>query len=486
MVERKVQHWLDNGWGEPTLDAVRGISPLIDWFMGAEIRQATIGRPSPLDIHGSSEANRRRIHVTSSLAVARGGMNLDLCSIPIEQTEPLSVRTPEEQFIYNLYRGLYDRLMDNRGKGHHIGSLALHFMRPFSWGIDSHLPEGIKIGKDASGNLALIDTSSDSQISLATALDSPNYHWGVNLGQLSSEEVMQLLNGDYCDKQCQYYHGNVGWLKTLGEFIAPVDAKLFGEHILDSYVKWRTDRYERRERKFRVLIPAQADETTIGGILDYLEKRGLTAADIKKSFHFELADLCVTPLVKVRAELKRKNMSELAEIASSDVFTWPDRVWRGGKGFHLICADHFIDLFPPEGPFGQRQLLIAMVRSLAPDGKIVLTTRCGLQTNPLSREKLLYQFAQKVGFHVLGLAKKIGRTTPEDYFDDAARERVLQYINTLFTLLYYRQLRDVYPFQTTEDLKKVLRSLNERFAVRSEISRLEEDKVKFVMTRSKS
>src|SRR3989344_3372067 len=96
-------------------------------------------------------------------------------------------------------------------------------------------------------------------------------NWGVNLKILSNEEILSLANGAYCEPSCATYHSHVTNQKALGELIALVDSALFSEKLMETYNSWKKEDLPGR---FSVLIPAQADETTIGGILDYLALKG--------------------------------------------------------------------------------------------------------------------------------------------------------------------------------------------------------------------
>lgn len=291
--------------------------------------------------------------------------------------------------------------------------------------------------------------------------------------RLEPDEIDVLADkAEYCSDVCQFYHGRVRFLKELENLIAPVDAELFGESLLERYQKWK-ENVQERGRRFRVLIPAQADGTTIGGIFDYLDDQGISQEEVIEKFSFELADLCVTSLLRVYAELKRrrllKAMDDNIQIRSMDVFRWPQEEAK----FDFICTDHFIDLFSPKGEFSQKNLLLSLVKSLAPDGQIVLTTRCGSLEKPLEVQDILNGFYEKVDKHI------------ERLLEQLRESREVSLVHELIALLLYRQLREVYPFKTEEDLAELLDQVSNysEEIIDCQIERLEEGKVKIVISR---
>ncbi len=63
--------------------------------------------------------------------------------------------------------------------------------------------------------------------------------FGVWLQRLTNDDILILADGRYCDPSCQEYHGKSKELKELSELIAPVDARLFAQELLESYKLWR-------------------------------------------------------------------------------------------------------------------------------------------------------------------------------------------------------------------------------------------------------
>jgi len=303
---------------------------------------------------------------------------------------------------------------------------------------------------------------------------------GVNIGvDLRSPRMgpaeIRALGAGYCDYACYFYHAFVHELKALGELVAPVDAELFGEAMLKRYKKWKCSPTSAR---FRVLIPAQADETTISTILDYLEFH-IGREEIIGNFHFTLSDLCVTPLLRVYAELKEGEwlnaMGDNIDIRTMDVLRWQNREVK----FDFICTDCFIDLFTDDGEFSKRNVLISLINSLARGGQIVLTTRCGTQERPLSSKILLEDFNEKVDQYILALLDQL-----EEAPDEVSR---IGTVNTLITLLFYRQLREVYPFSTEKSVERLLQEVNVELGetISWEVIRdpKREDKVAMVITK---
>ncbi|MBI4065100.1 hypothetical protein HY409_01905 [Candidatus Gottesmanbacteria bacterium] len=262
--------------------------------------------------------------------------------------------------------------------------------------------------------------------------------FGVNLATLTPEEINKLAqHGYFCDPTCHRYHGDVDMYKSLQELIAPVDAAVIGERLLERYNIWA--KTKKRKEKFRVLIPAQADETTIAGLLDYLQSHNIHEQEIHNNFSFVLADLCVTPLLRVYAEVKKRKLLKIANIVSMDVFNWKN----DGETFHFIAADHFIDLFPPEI---QKLLIVSLTNCLTADGELVLTTRCGIN-RPINAQDVMNDFYHRTDGQISRLLKKLN-TNPS-----------IQVAQAIYALLVYRQLRKVYPFTNLSSLNTALSTL---------------------------
>lgn len=319
---------------------------------------------------------------------------------------------------------------------------------------DDYITEEIREGRQP---LVQIDFDVDEYTPFGAI---PN--WGVDLRKLSSSEILELAkDGKLCDPSCQEYHSAVDKYKALGEFIAPVDPWVFGEQLLNQYHSWQKG--QQRKEKFMVLIPAQADETTITGILAYLSENDVSQEEIKENFYFVLADLCPTPLLKIYAHLKEKKMLDVANIVSMNVVYWRDEL---EEKFDFVAADHFIDLFPPEGELNQQEVIATLIDSLAAAGRLVLTIRCGTD-EVLTKEKIMDDFHTRCFNELEQLIDELERSGSES--DDMYTGSLCKIFPTkqdlargIYSLAAYLNLRDVYPIATIEVLSQVMRTLQER------------------------
>lgn len=396
--------------------------------------------------------------------------------------------------IIELHTRLLLDLLDHRGIGYDIECLSEMFIRPPSWEFPEGLPDNLleafiqaKDGarykiflphlkerrkwkpEDWEFDLAFmhqlthedrafirdeIAAKRQPYIDLNVEQAEPNTPLtaraalGVNLATLKPEEINELAkHGYFCDPSCHRYHGDVDMYKSLQELIAPVDASVIGERLLETYNQWQ--RSGDLRNKFRILIPAQADEKTIAGLLDYLHAHGIYDSEIKKTMSFVLADLCVTPLLRAYAELKERELLKITHIVSMDVFHWKD----DGETFHFIATDHFIDLFAPTT---QRALIESLTSCLADGGELVLTTRCG-RKNPISATEIMNDFHQRVDLQILTLLNLLNANHgSEEATDHTVFKTKTQVAQAIYSLLVYRQLRNVYPFRNIASLKSLL------------------------------
>lgn len=315
--------------------------------------------------------------------------------------------------------------------------------------------------------------------------------WGVDLRSLSSAEIYELAeHGLFCQRGCRGYHTNTGLYKQE-ELVAEVETKLFGERLLPKIRERLTARRAGQiatERKLIVLIPAQADETTITGVINYLVNQGISYTVLSDEVSLILADRCVTPLLKIKATHKDSILDKQMQLVSMNALSW------GQNGDYdpidFACADHLLELFPLEDPrpselfprADQRHLLLSLIGSLARGGELVLTTRCGI-----SQEELMQHFYERVD---LRIAQKLDSL---EYFasrDDAVSppseqllERLVE-VRNIFALLEFRRDRQVYPFptqNTLEDLvREVERELGRPFTY--QIDNIRPGKVRLIIT----
>lgn len=444
---------------------------------------------------------------------------------------------PEEEYAgadLKLNTYLLVDLLIHLGHGYTIETLGQHFIRPRWWRLPDNIPEDVlelylkskrgrfykptdqkwarwnnerewideihKVWGEEDDDIKTVITDiregRQPYVSIKSNLDVNTLvakaHWGVRLATLEVQEIRKLTeHGFLCHPSCQYYHGYSDKLKALGELIAPVDAELFGEKLYARYREWQNNKSE--GKKFKVLIPAQADEKTMEGILTYLMTHGVSHKEIGENFYFVLADLCATPLLKVYAHLKDLQLLEIANIVSMDVFNWGD---EKEEKFDFIAADHLIDLFPPEGNYNQIAVLRSLVNALVPDGELVLTARCGTVL-PITSEGVMKDFYRRVdkqiekllnNLEVRGregiLRLSVNRLIPAKTDDMFITSQNVA--RAIYALLVYRQLRQVHPFSTIGSLERLLGSLQQEMGITYDIETFprKSDKVNIVITRS--
>lgn len=282
--------------------------------------------------------------------------------------------------------------------------------------------------------------------------------WGVDLRRLTAAEIYELAeHGLFCQRECRGYHTNTGLYKQE-ELVAAVETKLFGERLLP---KIRERLAARRSgqtstgRKLTVLIPAQADETTVAGMIDYMVNQGISHAELSDEVSLVLADWCLTPLLKIKGAFIDSVLAKQMQLVSMNAFSW------GEEGdydpFDFVGADHLLELFPRAD---QQHLLLSLVGSLAPEGELVMTTRCGI-----SQGMLMQQFKTHVD---LRIAQKLDSLeSSADGADTASppSEQLLDRlvkVRDIFALLEYRRDRQVYPFPTHDALADLVQEVEQK------------------------
>lgn len=404
---------------------------------------------------------------------------------------------PREEYLgaeLKLNTMLLIDLLNHRGMGYTIETLAQKFIRPDRWSLKHGIPENAldlyvrsfdgvifrpenqqeakmwwprdwikelrNFGNLSESELEVLQSDLEYcrqpyvNLNYGAESDTPLHvrpNWGVNLATLDPYEIKKLAkHGRLCDPSCHCYHGYVDEYKALNELIAPVDREVIGRKLLTQYSDWLSRRTDGNKDRFKVLIPAQADETTIAGLLDFMMDQGISYWDIKRDFYFVLADLCVTPLLRVYSEMKGRDLLSNSNIVSMDAFAWD----KDGETFDFIAADHFIDLFPEDGIYSQQNLLRSLVGSLEEGGELVLTTRCGVGQD-LTADDVMGQFYARVDQQLEVLSSQLdessaGSTTLKTLIGKEGIARAI------YALLIYRQLRHVYPFRTINTLNELL------------------------------
>lgn len=285
---------------------------------------------------------------------------------------------------------------------------------------------------------------------------------GVDLKKMSPSQIRELADlAHSCSDSCQFYHGSVRKLKKI-ELIAPVNPELFGEAL---YQKWK----KKGKERLKVLIPAQADEATIAGIMDHLlAKKDFQQENILKDFSWTLSDLCITPLLRVYAYLKERGIldSKIGDIKilSMNVFNWNSY----GEKFDFIAADHFIELFA-----NKPSLLESLIGNLAQNGQLILTTRCGLKNEELTEELLMENFYTMVDLTINQLLSETeelfqgddldGETWYIKYAEYAKKNK--ERVHQLISLLLYRKLREVIPFSSKGELNDLINPISKKYEV---------------------
>ncbi len=174
-----------------------------------------------------------------------------------------------------------------------------------------------------------------------------------------------------------------------------------------------------------------------------------------------MADLCPTPLLRIYTSLRDRDLLDIANIVSMDVFNWAEAL---EEKFDFVAADHFVDLFSSKGRFNQTRVLLTLMQALTPGGTLALTVRCGTEGKELTRDQVMNDFYTRCQQALAFLTSELERTDTTE--GDLYKGKYSNIFSTkqelargIYTLASYLTLRDVNPFANTETLSHLLEEI---------------------------